>query len=247
MSIINKIIAPFSPKTARNREIAHSQYKIVASQTGTESRQETRWRGASNVLRSLKSWFSVTGSARADLPESERKTLTSRSRDAYRCHLIARAAITRGRTRIVGTGLKPHAAIDYKTLGIDQETAKQLNFEIDREFRLWATNPYECDAEGSLTFYQLQGLVLISSMLSGDTFGLTPFSQRPGGLFGLKSQIIEADRINKPNSTQNTAALCDGIQFDQCRYEFKAPAARRHSNAKGRNVEMMVEGDNYAG
>ena len=71
MSIINKIIAPFSPKTARDREIAHSQYKIVASQTGTESRQETRWRGASNVLRSLKSWFSVTGSARADLPESE--------------------------------------------------------------------------------------------------------------------------------------------------------------------------------
>ncbi|KEZ65388.1 portal protein, partial [Pseudomonas syringae pv. syringae FF5] len=73
---------------------------------------ETRWRGASRVLRSMAGWIPGLGSARRDLHHSERRMLVARSRDAMRNHLIARAAITRLRTNVVGTGLVCRAQID---------------------------------------------------------------------------------------------------------------------------------------
>ena len=63
------------------------------------------------------------GSATSDLPSYERKTLIDRSRDAYRNHPVARAALTRCRTNIVGTGLMCRPSVDAAMLGLSEDAA----------------------------------------------------------------------------------------------------------------------------
>lgn len=174
---------------------------------------ETRWRGASRVLRSMASWIPGLGSPHRDLNSGERSTLVARSRDAMRNHLIARAAITRLRTNVVGTGLVCRAQVDHEFLGISEQEAERINGELDRIWSLYADNPRECDAEAMLNHYQLQALVLISAMVGGDVFIATPDEERDGCVFSTRLQPIESDRVSNPAGTLDTERLVDGVEF----------------------------------
>lgn len=185
---------------------------IVAQGGGGGS--ETRWRGASRILRSMASWIPGLGSPRHDLNQGERKMLVARSRDAMRNHLIARAAITRLRTNVVGTGLVCRSQVDFESLGITEEQADQLNNKLDRIWSLYADDPRECDAEASLNHYQLQALVMISSMVCGDVLIASPDDERPGCMFSTRLQLIESDRVCNPGSQMDSARLVDGVEFD---------------------------------
>ncbi|MDM1697100.1 phage portal protein [Thiopseudomonas alkaliphila] len=180
---------------------------------------ETRYRGASKMLRSMVSWIPGLRSAAADLPLNERETLIARSRDASRNHLVARAAIMRLRTSVVGTGLVCYAQVDSAALGITPEQGCALNKQLDRIWELYALDPRECDAEATLNHYQLQALTLVSTLVNGDVFVATPFTERTGTIFGTRLQLIEADRVCNPNEQPDTENLVDGIEFDR----FGAP------------------------
>lgn len=182
---------------------------------GTLSEQQgTRWRGASRTLRSLVNWVTQIGSGRSDNPAVELRTMRSRSRDAFRGRLLARAALTRSRTNIVGTGLMCRVSVDALALGITQEQADAYNSVLQSSFDMWAEDPHECDWESKLDFYGDTGLALLSAMLSGDCFVVTPYDLRDGGVCGLKIQLIEADRCSNPNDRENSKTLYDGVQFD---------------------------------
>lgn len=176
---------------------------------------ETRWRGASRLLRSMASWLPRLGSPSRDLNTPERKTLVARSRDAMRNHLIARAAIYRARTSIVGTGLICRPQVDWKVLGISEDEAERYNEDLERIWSLYADNPCECDAEATLNHYQLQSLVLISAMVGGDVFVASPDIERPGCVFSTRLQPIETDRVCNPAGQLDTANLTDGVVSDQ--------------------------------
>lgn len=176
---------------------------------------ETRWRGASRVLRSMAGWIPGLGSARRDLHHSERRMLVARSRDAMRNHLIARAAITRLRTNVVGTGLVCRAQIDHVAVGIDEQQAEQLNAQLDRIWSLYADDPRECDAEATLNHYQLQALVLISAMVCGDVLIASPDDERPGCIFSTRLQLIESDRVCNPDGGMDRADMVEGVEFDR--------------------------------
>ncbi|WAB92488.1 phage portal protein [Pseudomonas citronellolis] len=182
---------------------------------------ETRWRGASRMLRSMASWIPGLASPRRDLPVGERRMLVARSRDAMRNHLLALSVMRRLRTNVVGTGLVCRAQVDAGALGITPEAADKLNEVLDRTWSLYADNPRECDAEAMLNHYQLQALALISSMVSGDLLVATPDRERPGCLFSTRLQLIEADRVCNPNLAADTANLVDGVEFD----DLGAPVA----------------------
>lgn len=176
--------------------------------------QGTRWRGASRSLRSLINWVTQIGSGRSDNPATELRTMRSRSRDAFRGRLLARAALTRSKTNIVGTGLMCRVSVDAVALGISQEQADEYSRVLQSSFDMWAEDPHECDWESKLDFYGDTGLALLSAMLSGDCFVLTPDDVREGGVCGLKIQLIEADRCSNPNDRENTQLCHDGVQFD---------------------------------
>lgn len=190
----------------------NAQPRIVSQ--GGGGGVETRWRGASRMLRSMASWLPGLGSPRRDLNTGERRMLVARSRDAMRNHLIARAAIARIRTNVVGTGLVCRAQIDHEALGIDEEEAEQLNAQLDRIWELYAADPRECDAEAMLNHYQLQALVLVSALVGGDVFVATPDDERPGCLFSTRLQLIETDRVSNPGGGMDTDRLVEGVEFD---------------------------------
>lgn len=176
--------------------------------------QETRWRGASRALSSMASWAAPIGSATSDMPAHEQRTLRARSRDALRSQMIARAALTRCRTNIVGTGLMCRPSVDYATLGITAEEAEILNAQLRTAWERWAETPAECDIEATFDFYGLQSLALLSAMVSGDVFGITPQKRRPGGVTELKLQLVEADRVSNPNDATDTESMIDGVHIN---------------------------------
>lgn len=175
---------------------------------------ETRWRGASRILRSMASWLPRLSSPRRDNPTSERAMLVARSRDAMRNHLIARAAIQRCRTNIVGTGLVCRAAVDHLALGLSEDAAEKLNADLDRIWSLYADDPRECDAEATLNHYQLQGLVLVSALIGGDVLVASPDEERPGCLFSTRLQLIETERVCNPGLAMDTTSLFEGVEYD---------------------------------
>lgn len=175
---------------------------------------ETRWRGASRVLRSMASWIPGLGSPRRDLSVGERRMLAARSMDAMRNHLLARAVMTRLRTNVVGTGLVCRAQVDAEALGLTHEQAEELNGRLDRVWSLYAEDPRECDAEATLNHYQMQALVLISSMAGGDVFVTTPDAERPGCLFSTRLQVIEGARVCNRNLVMDTDNQVEGVEFD---------------------------------
>lgn len=188
----------------------------LASEQGStraNSGSETRHRGASRMIRSMLSWMPGLGSPRQDTPTGEREMLISRTRDAYRNHMLARAAVNRAATNVVGMGLTVRPNVDGEALGLDDDATDALNDELARGFRLWAEDPAECDVEAGLDFYMLQRLAFVSALVSGDVFAMTPDDQRPGGLFGTKLQLIEAERVGNPLS--DTLTESDGIRVDR--------------------------------
>src|SRR5690554_4610578 len=195
-----------------------TQYADTAQQPkaqGGGGGVETRYRGASRLLRSMVSWIPGLRSPDADLPTSERETLIARSRDAMRNHLLARAAIGRMRTSVVGTGLVCYAQVDAEYLGLTPEQGEELNIKLNRIWEMYALNPSECDAESGLNHYQLQALVLFSALVNGDVLIATPYIERAGTVFGTRLQLIEADRICNPNDGPDTDQLVDGVEFDK--------------------------------
>jgi len=185
---------------------------ISPAQAATET-QGTRWRGASQSLRSMASWITSIGSPTSDLPENERRTLRARSRDAMRGHLLARAALTRCRTNIVGTGLMCRPSVDAEALGLTPEEAEAINAQLRSRWEMWAEDPLQCDWEATLDIYGLQSLALLSAMCSGDAFAVTPEESRVGGTSALKVQLIEADRVCNPSESIDTETRIDGIEL----------------------------------
>lgn len=231
MNPLDRAIAAVSPERALRRETARARLQVVASTSDELTRghrSETRWRGASRMLRAMSAWIPGLTSGRSDLPASERRTMVARSHDAYRNHLIARAVITRMRTNVVGTGLMAYPSVDAKTLGISETEADELNELIGRQWNTWADNPNECDVEGTLDFAGQQSLALISSMLSGDAFGMTPWVEHPGGMWGLKLQLVDAARVSNPNMGPDTDTLIDGVEIDRVGRPLRYWMQRRH-------------------
>lgn len=214
-------MADGSASIARNRlavaigtdRAIRAQAAIAAPHAAATEIQGTRWRGASQTLRSMVNWAARVGSATADAPSQELRTLRARSRDAGRNHPVARAALVRSRTAIVGTGMVCRPSVDHEALGITPEAAQLYNTQLRQAFERWADDPAECDMEATLDFYGLQGLALLSALSSGDCFALTPMELRAGGVNELKLQLIEADRVCNKSDGADTTACIDGIQL----------------------------------
>jgi len=95
--------------------------------------------------------------------------------------------------------LIPNSRIDFEALGISREAAKEWQTRAEREFWLWAQDPFGCDALGRDDFFAQQGIAFKSFCTSGDVFGLLKVGEtsrmRP---YGLRVQTVEADRAATP-------------------------------------------------
>lgn len=84
---------------------------------------------------------------------------------------------------------------------------------VEEEFKIWATNPKNCDATGRFTFYDMQRMILKSRMVDGEIYIYKRVTTD-----GLKLQLIEADAVD-------TGRNDGGIELDAAgipvMYHFK--------------------------
>lgn len=193
MNLIDKTIGFFSPERALARQVARQRLTALQNYKGSSG---YAYHGGSYARKSLQGW-SVTGrSADEDIVDNI-ETLRERSRDLYMGAPLATGAIKTIRTNVVGSGLALDSQIDAQFLGLSEDEARDWERNTEREWRLWAET-VDCDAERRQTFYQLQSLVLMSALMSGDAFVYMPIIKRAGTVYDLRIGLIEADRVCDP-------------------------------------------------
>lgn len=237
MNLFDRAVAAVDPARGRDRAIARAQLEAIdrasgmmasGRPTGGGDAPETKWRGASRLMRTMSKWLPRMGSAYTDTPPNERDRMVSRSHDAWRNHMVAGAAVVRVRTNVVGTGLVPHSTVNARALGLTDDEADALNVALDEAWASWAEDPAQCDVEGTLDFYQLQALALISALLSGDAWALTPALPRYRGAWELKVQLIDSGRVSNPDAIMDTPTLQQGVELDASGFPLAVHIARFH-------------------
>jgi lambda family phage portal protein len=199
LTLLDRAVAWFSPATGVERLRAR---RTMSALGGYKSARRDR--------RATKRWQPGGSSADADtLPDVPE--LRARSRDLARNMPLATGALATTVTHVVGLGLTPHAAVDREALGLSEDQAATWERSAEREFRTWAKR---ADLGETLTFDAVQELVLRSALESGDVLLVRRFRQRPGSRYGLRLQIVEADRLSNPQHRGDSPELAGGVQLD---------------------------------
>lgn len=202
MNLLDKAIRAISPERALKRFEARRKLEILNSGYSRH--------GGSYAKKSLIGWLSGGSDADADIVDNL-ETLRNRSRDLFMGSPLATGALKTVRTNVVGSGLALNAQVDAKFLGLTEEQAKEWEENTEREWRLWSES-VNCDAERRQTFFQLQSLVLLSALMSGDVFVTMPIIPRKGCAYDLRIGLIEADRVCDPLNASTTANILGGIE-----------------------------------
>lgn len=194
--------------------------------------------GASYSKNAFSSWQFGSGNADDDIVDSI-ETLRERSRDLFMGSPLAAGAVKTIRTNVVGSGLMLVPKIDAAFLGMDEQRAQAWSESTLREWRMWAESA-NCDAEKAKDFYQIQSLVVLSALMSGDVFVSMPLGTATQSCpYTLKLYLIEADRVCNPYGSdyfpdKNTAG---GVEID----EYGAPKAywiaSRNPNSQARQIK----------
>lgn len=215
MNIIDRTISYFSPSTGAKRIADRRKIEIMNSGYSNH--------GANRSKKSMRGWNYKGGSPDEDITK-ELPILRERGRDLYMGSPIATGALRTYRSNIVGMGLKLKSTVDAEVLELSQEEANELERVIEREFNLWAK---DCDAARKMNFYEMQGLVLLSYLMSGDVFCTLPMIQSERSPYTLRVNVIEADRVcNPPNVPEKVAV--GGIKIDKFGAPIEYYVAQNH-------------------
>lgn len=201
-NFIDKLVAIVNPAAAVERLKARTILAIAGGYTG--ARRDRRQTGG---------WATKNTDADSailfDLP-----TLRERAADLEQNAPLACGAIHTKVTSVVGTGLKPRAAIDRDILsGLTEEQADAWERAAEREFKL-ATSGKDFDLERGHNFLQSQELVYRSTLSRGGILVNWPRKARPGNPYTLRANFIEIDRLCNPNNQTDNATLTSGVEKD---------------------------------
>ena len=180
--------------------------------------------GASYARKSLLGWLHTGGSPDEDIVEHA-DVLRERSRDLYMGTPLAAAGLKTIRANVVGPMLRLSPSIDGDALGLTPEQEDAWERQAEREWGLWTKH---CDAARTCTWGELQGLALLSALMSGDVFVALPMIRRSGSIYDLRIQLIEADRICDPWPMAPDADILAGVETGQYGEPVAYYVARYH-------------------
>ena len=124
--------------------------------------------GASHRKTTLAAYNPIKASPQSDV-DANLNTLRSRSYDLFCNSPVGAAAINRSRTNVIGAGLKVSPKIDYVTLGLTAEEAKDWQRKTFREFELWAKTK-SCDLYRKNNFYDMQDIAYLGYLIDGSAW-----------------------------------------------------------------------------
>lgn len=203
---VDGLVEAVDPVAGMKRRYARAMSRLVVKNSGYSAG------GASSAKTSMKKWAASSGDTRTDI-EINLPTLRQRARELYMTSGIARAALSRLETNVIGSGLKLRALPDPEVLKIDRDQATAWARTVEREWMLWA-NSRDCDALGMDTFAELQQVAFLAWLQSGDVFALLPMRPLPWMVNDLRVQLVEADRVSNPEGKSNDARYHDGVEVD---------------------------------
>lgn len=218
ISLFDKLACSVAPKWGMER--LHAKLSINAFQAGYDF--------AGNSKRTTRGW-----GVKADSPNGETKNLEAfraTSRDLFTNAPLSLAVLKRIKTSSVGSGLKLQSRIDRRVLGLSPEQADEWERTIEDEFNFWASKSENCDFERTLSFFEMQGLVLLSELLNGDAFFFLPYKAYTGNMYELKVRLVEADLCCNPNDSQNTQEMVNGIELDSNGVPYKYHFVNKYKN-----------------
>ena len=224
-TMIDRFIGAISPAAGVRRMIARRELRAL--NTGYSQG------GASYAKKSVIGWLAGTTDADDDIVENI-ETLRARARSLFMTSPLACGALKTVRTNVVGSGLSLNAHVDARYLGLTDEESQKWEANVEREWRLWAET-VNCDAERRQNFYQLQSLVLLSALMSGDCFVILPLTPRVGSIYDLRIGVIEADRVCNPIPIDPTKNILGGIEVGPYGDMRAVHVANRHPSATPRD------------
>ena len=227
MNAVDKVISVLSPEWALKRTLARK--RIEMSDTLFIGGAGYGSHGASYGKKSLIGW-SVSGQNADDDIVANLATLRDRSRDLYMGGGFATGAIKTIRTNVVGSGIMLSALPDEKFLKLTEDEAREWRQNVEREWKLFS-NDVNCDAERKLNFYQIQSLVLMSALMSGDVFVYMPIIKRAGVTYDLCVGLIEADRVCNPSPYPVGKNVWGGVELGEYGETVAYYVAKYHPGA----------------
>lgn len=223
--LLDRAVEWFSPTAGMERLRSRV---VTASASGS-------YNGGRKDRRPTRNWRPKQQSANetnsADLPD-----LRSRSRDLVRNVPLASGAIDTVVTSVVGDGLVLKSQVDIEALGITPERAAAWQKQAEREFAIWATRP---DFTSRLNFDEMQALALRACLEGGDVLVVRRRRLDRGDVYGLKLQLVEADRLSNPLGRSNTTTLVDGVEFDADGRPLAYHISSRHPDDTGSKREWQ--------
>lgn len=238
MNLLDRAIAAVSPERALQRESARRKLGLIQN-SGYGNY------GANHHKTSTAGWLDDGGSSREDI-EDNLPTLRQRCRDLYMGVPLATGAVKTYRTSVVGEGLSVKPKINGAALGLTDEQAAETEQQILSEWSIWADST-DCDAARQSNFYELQQLAFMNWMISGDVLALLPTWERPGSVYDLRINLVEADRCSTPPGKRNDLdeKIIDGVERDE-RGEVKAYyISKRHPLGRVRGDQEWVRVEAY--
>ncbi len=198
-----KTLALINPKWALERMRFRAFSSYLQNTTGYITPASSR--------RSMRGWRPPIRSADQDVLSTVDWSRAA-CRDLYMNSALGSGALKRVRTNVVGLGLKMQSRIDRSYLGLSDEQADQWETGTEREFSLWADST-DCDAEQYMNFTGLQGLALLSTLMSGDCFAVLPLiDSAPQRMpYRTRVKLIEADFCSNPGHVPDSFQWPGGI------------------------------------
>lgn len=199
-NLLDRALAWFSPSAGIARVKSRAAYLDMTS----------GYKGGKTSRRATRNWRPGQTSANEEL-EIELPELRARSRDLARNVPLAGGAIDTAVLNVIGDGLVLQSQIDHKLLGITPERAADWQMQAEREWELWCKRP---DFTSRLNFDEMQALVFRAVLDSGDVFVVRRRRMDQVDVYGLKLQMIEADRCSTPFGQVAQPEIVDGVEMD---------------------------------
>lgn len=139
--------------------------------------------------------------------------LRERSDELFRKNLHARGLERRRLDNVIATGLKLEATPDIETLGMTDEAATAWSKAVERQYELWASTPWLCDAQQRRTLGQLQKEIQREADLEGDVVITLRWSrtyQMPMVDF-IRGSLLQTPLKDKPQAGHT---IVRGVELD---------------------------------
>lgn len=142
-------------------------------------------------------------------------TLRARSAQLFKDNIYARGLLRRLITNEINTGLCPEAIPNAQILGIDEQKLSDWAELAEDRFALWAEDKNLCDTTRQNDFSELQRIIRLESLASGDVLLILRLD-RMTGLPRL--QIIPGSAVQTPIGNTTTVPnnrIVDGVELNQ--------------------------------